>query len=474
MQPTKSIVRPTQSFQGDVSEFKDDIYDIPTSRETTPTIAEKRMIQTGIRTGSSHSGKKRKHAPAFTGTSTTKRQQSSRPRAKRSSSPKLQAKATMDSSASPPGDKAMQYHSQLKNIPLLPPAPLSVKSSGLLKKSEPAPSTPQINTALPRRQRLIDTLAAQRLRSPESAMDSDSDSNSESTTERISKAPMVFTNAEITYNSPSPHIQLPAARSLDRRGGPAKNRKIKLTYSSSRSFLGGSQGQSNAAIIDDVGEQLPAPDEEDPLAAPISSAVADYDFEDESDGPKVGIQSVHELRRAGANNRFSDEMDDLLARIGKPSHLPSSLRRNALCELANKLQRKEFAGQFRDHAARDNIVKVIGSEKDIISGFALVAALVTFLSFSPAPHLLRQLPAENVGALLSRLFREQRDVDDLSMQEAMDLTRTTKTSLKSLKSSILQMDIWHDQRLTSLTPRTIALQLLVVLSLAQISSVSNG
>ncbi|KAJ4145686.1 hypothetical protein LMH87_004525 [Akanthomyces muscarius] len=217
-------------------------------------------------------------------------------------------------------------------------------------------------------------------------------------------------------------------------------------------------------MFDDGSSALPASGEADPFAVPLSPPAADYDFEDDSDGPKVGIQSVHELRRAGANNRFSDEMDDLLSRIGKPSATPSSLRRNALCELANKLQRKDFAGQFRDHAARDNVVKAIGSEEDIISGFALAAALVTFLSFNPAPHLLRQLTAEKIGQLFNRLFREERDVLQISAQKQMDLSRITKSALENLKMSILQMDIWHGQKPLSLTPRTLALQLLVILS----------
>lgn len=319
-----------------------------------------------------------------------------------------------------------------------------------------------VNTAPPRR-RLIDTLVAQRADSPGSDQGSDTESTSDIDSS-TSNARTTHATGESAYNSPSSKIRLGAARTPDRRSGPAKSRKIKLTYSSSRSFLSNPQIQNDAAMFDDGGSALPASGEADPFAAPLSPPAADYDFEDDSDGPKVGIQSVHELRRAGANNRFSDEMDDLLSRIGKPSATPSSLRRNALCELANKLQRKDFAGQFRDHAARDNVVKAIGSEEDMISGFALAAALVTFLSFSPAPHLLRQLTAEKIGQLLNRLFREERDVLQISAQKQMDLSRITKSSLENLKMSMLQMDIWHGQKPLSLTPRTLALQLLVILS----------
>lgn len=322
-----------------------------------------------------------------------------------------------------------------------------------------------MSAAPPRRRRLIDALAAQRADSPGSGTESESESNLGADLEKqMSTASVGHSIRRSNHNSPSPQIRLGAGRTPDRRGGPAKSRKIKLTYSSTRSFLGGSQSQNDTAVFEDGSNGLSVPGEEDPFAAPISPPAADFDFEDEIDGPKVGIQSVHELRRAGANNRFSDEMDDLLSRIGKPSSSPSSLRRNALCELANKLQRKEFAGQFRDHAARDNVVKAIGNEEDIISGFALVAALVTFLSFNPAPHLLRQLTTEKVGKLLIRLFKDQRDIEDVSTQKHTNLPRATKSSLTSLKTSILQMDIWHGYSQTTLTPRTLSLQLLVTLS----------
>ncbi len=368
------------------------------------------------------------------------------------------------SSASPFLVKDAQRETQGKRVALLPAAPIqSTKGSDLPESTKStAPSIPDPNTA-PRRQRLIDTLVAQRAESPESDQDTDSESISDAE-KGIPNARRIHAMGDSTYNSPSPQIRLGLVRTPDRRSAPAKNRKIKLTYSSSRSFLSGSQSQNDAAMFDDGDSVLPAPSEEDPFAAPLSPPAADYDFEDDLDGPKFGIQSVHELRRAGANNRFSDEMDDLLSRIGKPSAAPSSLRRNALCELANKLQQKEFAGQFRDHVARDNIVKSIGSEEDMISGFALTAALVAFLSVNPAPHLLRQLTTEKIGQLLNRLFREQRDVLEISAQKQLGLSRTTKSSLENLKKSILQMTIWHGQNPTSLTPRTIALQLLVILS----------
>ncbi|KAJ6784862.1 hypothetical protein PWT90_00882 [Aphanocladium album] len=464
MQPARPIAKPTRPILGKVSDTNDDdIYDIPTSPEATPISPAKGVSQAGA-WRKLDTGKKRKHSSAFSGNPIMKRPQPPRPQTKTAPIPHTVPKR-LHTPSQPLRVKEAERETQAKEPALLSAAPIQpTKISTIFKNVKSVlPDIPDATPTVPRRQRLIDTLAAQRAESPGSDRESDSASNSDA--ERsVSNARLANAMDESSYSSQSPQIRLGAARTPDRRSGPAKNRKIKLTYSSSRSFLGGSQNQNDNAMLDDGSNLLSASGGEDPFAAPLSPPAADYDFEEDLDGPKVGIQSVHELRRAGANNRFSDEMDDLLSRIGKPSAAPSSLRRNALCELASKLQRKEFAGQFRDHAARDNVVKAIGSEEDIISGLALTAALVTFLSFNPAPHLLRQLTTEKVGRLLIRLFREQRDVLEISAQKHMNLPRTTRASLEHLKLAVLQMDIWHGQNPISLTPRALALQLLVILS----------
>lgn len=314
-------------------------------------------------------------------------------------------------------------------------------------------------TRVPRR-RLIDTLAAQKV-------DSDSESEAAPSPETTSEdGSTVQGVAESTYASPSPHVRHSHVRTPDRRPLLSKGRKIKLTYSQSRSFLGaGSQSTSESSSLHGNATKGISPTDESVMfPVKTSPPPVDYDFEDDPSQERLGIQSVHELRRAGANNRFSDEMDDLLSRIGKPTATPSTMRRNALCELANKLQRKDFSNQFRDHASRDKIVKSIGSETDIISGFALAASLVIFLSSSPAPHLLRQMATDRVGNLLCLLFQPNEDIESLILDKSMNLTRNTKSSLKAVKSQLLQMAIWHGQKPSTLTPRTLALQLLHILS----------
>ncbi|EHK49750.1 hypothetical protein TRIATDRAFT_50610, partial [Trichoderma atroviride IMI 206040] len=236
-----------------------------------------------------------------------------------------------------------------------------------------------------------------------------------------------------------------------------EKRKIKFTYSQSRSFLQNSQ-ESNATEPTD----FPSIDDIDEPLKPPSPTIEDEE-EDDDLKTKVAIRSVHELRRAGANNRSSDEVDDLLSRIGAPGSLASTMRRNALCELADKLQKKEFMNQFRDHASRDNIAKGISTEKDTISGFLLAAAFVIFLSSGPAPHMLHQLTENKVGVWLSNLLTIGEDITAIALQKSSNMPKTTRSSLANVKKALLGMPIWHGYQSLQLSPRTVALQLLSML-----------
>lgn len=315
-------------------------------------------------------------------------------------------------------------------------------------------------TPIPRKPRLIDRLSA--LKSESS--DSEAGAASESEDDRDS--------IDVTSPSQTPS-QTPSKRAtfLDReiwtrpthsQVGASASKKIRHTYSQARSIRGDSQQEGDIfGLSGDIDHDALL---SSPSAKPSPGAFAlpadEFDLdEDDDDDPKIAIKSVHELRRAGANNRFADEMEDLLSRIGTPGHPTTSLRRNALLELAQKLQRKDFASQFRDHSARDNVATDIGSEEDVVSGFAMTASLVIFLSSNNAPHLLRRLVEERVGKLLGHLLRSQEDVEAIASQRRTNLSKIGRNSISGIKAHLQHMDIWNGYEPGIISPRRIALQL---------------
>ncbi|KAF5631560.1 wings apart [Fusarium sp. NRRL 52700] len=315
------------------------------------------------------------------------------------------------------------------------------------------------------RSRLIDRLAAQRAESSESE-----DSASE---EEMPKQRMLMnsgtdsggvTPSQQSQNSQH-YSQDSTIRPRNRTTVALKGRRVKYTYGQSRSIL----TESSSKLSEPSQEKSMTVEEELDalLATPPEPANADPFAMDDSDdldgdgGTRPAIKSVHELRRAGANNRFADEMEDLLARIGTPGSSSSSLRRGALLELSQKLQNKDFINQFRDHATRDKVAANIGQEQDIICGFALSAVLVSFLHFSPAAHLLQQLVDDGLGQMLSVLLRVPEDIDELASGR-LRLAKTTRASLSEVKTTLKKMNIWHGRRPEKLSPQTLALQLLNV------------
>ncbi|KAG6022498.1 hypothetical protein E4U19_004997 [Claviceps sp. Clav32 group G5] len=254
------------------------------------------------------------------------------------------------------------------------------------------------------------------------------------------------------------------ARILDRRGITTTNRKVRVTYRESRTIARVSTSESfrshTGNVENDVDSLIVGPRSLPP--SPTDAFALD---DSEREGcTQPAIKSVHELRRAGLNNRFADEMDDLLYRIGLPSSDVSTMRRNALCELVQKFQRKDFLRYFRDHASRDRIVRDVGKEMDPVCGFALIAALICFLNSGPAPNLLRQLANDGVGQLLARLLPVDDDIAVMATQKKLNMSRITTSSLREIKTILQHLPIWHGYQPETISPRTAALQLMAFLS----------
>ncbi|PFH55114.1 hypothetical protein XA68_10677 [Ophiocordyceps unilateralis] len=244
----------------------------------------------------------------------------------------------------------------------------------------------------------------------------------------------------------------------NRRSTPT-SRKIKLTYSQSGSSLSESRVPEKSSPVGMVAVNDIALTETQALS-PAAADSAIYDSVPDDTGPQPAIRSVHELRRSGAINRFADEMDDLLVRIGKPTTGSLATRRTALCELAQQLPKDCFAEQFRDHTCRDKVAKGIGEDEDVVCGFALAAALVIFLKSNPAPHLVRQLAQQGLGKLLGRLLRLDDDIDEIAARRRTQLSRSLAASLHDMKRILMQMPIWHGLQPRHISPRTLSLRLL--------------
>ncbi|KAL5084253.1 hypothetical protein Trisim1_012147 [Trichoderma cf. simile WF8] len=432
----------------------------PSNREVTPSTTLRQKL-TGLppsRLGDSSRPQKALHSAPASDQETARKQ-----RDREAETPRKRShRSAFDAKDAKPSSSETGFINSHETVPqaVTPKKSTAVGTStaklGKEAEANASPTNKVPDTPPTRRRRLIDALVAE-----ENVTSGSSSSSSPSRSQsQITEGSDHVNNKEHKHariDRPSFRKDVPLRRTGS-DSSALERRKVKFTYSQSRSFIQASQ-ESDAAESTDYPSLL------DEIDAPIKrppSPVMDDDDDDELKN-KVAIRSVHELRRAGANNRSSDEVDDLLSRIGTPGTLASSMRRNGLCELATKLQKKEFMNQFRDHASRDNIAKGIRHEEDTISGFLLAAIFVIFLSAETAPHLLRQLTENRVGLWLNTLLAIQDDATAIAAQRSANMSRLGRTALDSVKRALLEMDIWHGYKLQRISPRTISLQLLSML-----------
>lgn len=346
----------------------------------------------------------------------------------------------------------------------------SPRSSGPSKKpAEPAArKARETKPAVPTRRgkRLIDALAAQVEDSPE--QEQMPSQETPITTRSISPALV------LNSSPPASQTEKPKATILHRQVSMTRKSGPKFTYSQQRTMLAEEALMDIAALADDEESQRK------PAYLGLGSMVSTSNLtavsfvDDEDDTANTGaVRSLHELRQAGANSRFSDEMDDILDRIGSPSAKPSSLRRGALLELAQKMKQADFRRQFRNHSSDGGLFKGLADEIDLVAGYAIASILTTLLATSLSQRLILQIQSEGISHLLQLLLDESSDISVIAKDRKQNVSRNAQGTLSTIKDSILRLPIWEPASPVSLSPRTLALKALDLLMRHLTGSVSE-
>ncbi|KAI6355870.1 hypothetical protein MCOR25_008076 [Pyricularia grisea] len=308
-----------------------------------------------------------------------------------------------------------------------------------------------------RRPRLIDTLKAQAENNSSSSSDENEDGFGETPRSRSREHVHDLKASQTSSPQPSQPSETPRARTLTRHGSMPKKPGLKYTYSQQRTML------ADDSMLDGLD---PLKAEElafsQPLLAPSEPQPSAYDFDDglvEDAAASGAVRGIHELRRAGANNRTTDEMNDILDRIGVPSDKASSVRRSALLEMATQVQDKTFRRQFLIHDnGTTSLLKGVGNETDPIAAYLITAILTTLLATATSSHLSRQLQLEDLAKVMELLLTYEMDIAVLAKDRKSNLSKFTQNTLMRVKNSLLQMKIWEPSTsLSQLSPRTLAL-----------------
>jgi hypothetical protein len=331
-------------------------------------------------------------------------------------------------------------------------------SKTLAKPAGVTKHTQKNSKTLPRR-RLIDSLVEQ-ITNHDDIEDDESDLEESDIISEPDVMLGVF-NTQDRSRSQSLVPELPPPPTLTASQG-SQNAGPKFTYSRQRSMLAEEDLMAQLALDMPI-QPAQTSNGRRPRrgSIPVLKPLQNFNEEaEDEDGAATAIRSVHELRQAGANNRFLDEIEDLLDRIGNPSSPPSSMRRSGLLDLASKVKDKNFVRQFRANGVEQRLFVHLGQETDLIAGFLMVAILMAVLFDASMPHIVAQLRRQGITRLLIRLLESQTSIVSLSKDRKSNMSKVAQSLILEHQDFILKIPLWEDLLPEVISSRTIGLKCL--------------
>jgi hypothetical protein len=328
-----------------------------------------------------------------------------------------------------------------------------LKPAGMPKQRSPR--------TVPRR-RLIDSLVEQATPDDDDDVEQD-DAESDPSDNMAAVGPVsIYSNPVSRSQSVAPEIPQSASQSQSQG---TQNIGPKFTYSKQRSML------AEEDFMKQLEFDMPSQPVQPTLgkqprrgSIPTLPKLQSFHEEEEEDGV-AAIRNVHELRQAGANNRFMDEIEDLLDRVGSPTATPSSMRRSGLLDIASKIKDKSFTRQFRSLGVEQRLFVHMGRETDEIAGFIMISILMALLAEANImPHVVAQLRTQGIARLLIRLLESQTSINLLAKERKSNMSKVAQSLLSEHSEYLLSLPVWEEvqprMQPKTISPRTVALKCL--------------
>jgi hypothetical protein len=173
----------------------------------------------------------------------------------------------------------------------------------------------------------------------------------------------------------------------------------------------------------------------------------------------VAIRTIHELRHAGAQTRFKDEVEDLFERIGTPKQ-QKSVRRSGLMDLARKMRDKVFISDFLSNGMDHRLFVHLGQEQDVVAGFVIMSLLMTVLDNGVTSVAVVQLRRQGISRLLIRLIGVEDSIVSIAKDRKTNMSKSAQLLFSELHQNLLSLKVWDDMRPQSISPRTVSLRCL--------------
>ncbi|KZF22675.1 hypothetical protein L228DRAFT_247035 [Xylona heveae TC161] len=258
-------------------------------------------------------------------------------------------------------------------------------------------------------------------------------------------------------------------------GGKADDKlsqtSVLLQYGGPRTTY--SQQRSHLVEDDPLQEQLLGSDTPFSIGAPrnLKRQLPKYGFRESGSQrnssqrePETGsrsgpIRSIHELREAGINRRFADEMGTLFEDLEDSSPSSTTRKLEGLHTLLSKFSNRDFAQRLIDQDFDRRLLACLeGEYQGIISRSLLSMAVFFLLRASKSPRTLRQAQGTKILQSIASLLDLRDDIRIVAESEKM--SRSALQELSDVRDDLERSILWNAEVAITPSPRMISLRCL--------------
>lgn len=240
----------------------------------------------------------------------------------------------------------------------------------------------------------------------------------------------------------------------------------RITYGHTRSYLPEDNFEDNLLFdLPAVTSQRPATLPRQPGKTTQNSQKSAFDLDDSEDDSQGRMRTVYELRAAGRNNRFAQEVEGLLDDISEHNSAARSRRRSALVELGNKLLDGDFAQRFLASGFESRLFAESGAVDDEIADFLLASSVALLLCAEVQEHTPFGLKDAGAIAWLSGMLSTETDVCKTVTDRKQNMSKAAQNTIVAYAKKLQSHSaLWEKMAgPTVITPRNIALRALDML-----------
>ncbi|KAL7266172.1 hypothetical protein RUND412_011291 [Rhizina undulata] len=189
-----------------------------------------------------------------------------------------------------------------------------------------------------------------------------------------------------------------------------------------------------------------------------SSRQIDTGLENEEDNSTGRMKSIHELREAGVNSRFMDDIEELFEDI--KVNIPLGRRRSGYLELASKMRDKTWVHKFRANDFDTRLLSNLNQQTDEIICFALSFIFWCLLNEDTSVQVISNIHAHGGIPMLLRMLDVERDIRLICKDRKTNMSKATQGLVGDIRDLVEKSTLFAEKKPKLLSPRVMGLKVL--------------